>query len=124
VLEIGQEIYEYRIKLDFIENEATKKVMTSKIIGLNEKVFCIDDEDFSRISIKKDPYKLNPSLSIPNCYHFKSEICQRDRLEGYIFTASKMKKKQFLRVKKCLEAYIDKNFSRYIKTDLLDKLEI
>jgi hypothetical protein len=122
MLEIGQEVYMYKIKLDFKDDTVSKVNEKNKIIGLNKSMFCLDDYNFTKVDLNKESYNINPLLDRPNCYHFKGTFY--DEITGTLFTTKKDDKKQYLKVKKALGKYIQDKFGKYSGSNLLDKLEI
>lgn len=123
MLEIGQEIYKYKITLDFIKNEVSKDIESNKVIGLNQYRLCLDDYSFTRIDLEKKSYNSNCVLENAACNHCKLSNYY-DEITGTIYSSKKDEKKQYLKIKKALEKYIQQKFGRYVASDLLDKLEI
>lgn len=123
MLEIGQEIYKYKITLDFKKNEVSRDIGSNKIIGLNQHKLCLDDYSFTRVDLKKESYNSNYVLENATCHHCKLSNYY-DEITGTIYSSKKDEKKQYLKIKKALEKFIQEKFGRYAGTDLLDKLDI
>jgi hypothetical protein len=123
-MDIGDTVYCYRIKLDFIKNQTTKERTEHKILGINNKRLVLDDYSFTHIDLKKESYNSNSVINKPDSYysHWGGTW---DEMKTYLYTREKNSKKAFVKAKKAMEEYIYEKFGRFSNAiDMLDSLEV
>lgn len=123
-MKIGDNIYCYRITLDFIKNVASKSIEENQILGINERILVINDRQFTRLDLGKERFNMNGIINKTGAYHSKIGTLS-DEIHAYMYTTESNSKKAYVKIKKELEKFIYEKFGRYTgATDILNTLEI
>lgn len=113
ILNKGEAIYHYEIKLDFIKNKAETKEETYSVLDSNIKRLVINDEKFTRLQYENNKnYNMDTPFNVPQAYKVECRP-SFDYVYGYIYTTSDNKKKCFADVKKKIEEYLYDKYGRY-----------
>lgn len=120
MVNIGDTIYYFEIKIDFLKDKVATEESSHTVIGTNDTLFVIDDRSFTRLQYKNDQYNIYEPFKAAKV----SKWCTKpywDDIRGRIYTDNKSKAIAHNAIKKALKDYLYENYGRYCKgVDLLE----
>lgn len=123
-MKIGDKIYHYRIKLDFLKDNVEQSIGEHTIIGANNHRICINDEVFTSLKIKG--YYRGDKEEFNSVSTYESKYGGYwDYIQSELYTATPSKKIAYRRMKKSLEKFIYEKHGRYCNAiTFLDQIKI
>lgn len=123
MLNIGDKVYYFEIRLDFMKDAVTTKEKEFTVIGTNEIKFVMNDVSFTRIQYKDEKYAIDTPFKATRISRWNTKPYW-DEVKGYIYTDNESKLIAHKAIRKELEKYLYENFGRYcIGIDLLKKFD-
>lgn len=109
---LGDKIYHYEVKIDFVKQTVNQTKRDHTLIGLNKDYGVFDDYSFTKARLtKKGGYKSDVVFDEPRAYEFK--IYSYNEVTGYIYSTIENDKKMYSKIKKQLEKFIDEKYGCY-----------
>jgi hypothetical protein len=122
-MNVGDAVYYFQIKLDFLKDTVFTEEAKFTAIGVNEQKFVINDNSFTRVQHKDEKFFIDTPFKVAKVSRWNTKPYW-DELRGYIYTDNKSRAIAHRAIKKALEEYLYENYGRYCKgIELLKGIE-
>jgi hypothetical protein len=123
MLQQGDIIYRFEIKIDFKKNIISTDSKELKVLDSNEKIFVLKDSQFTRIQYKIEKNPLNSCFKKVTIHRFDFQPYY-DELNGFMFTQYPSKKIAYKAIKRELRKWMYEKYGKYCKgVDLLNTID-